>query len=338
MGALSQLIDSFLQQGKYHFTTEEVSSALGLEGSAVRQSLRRLRRKRRIASPQRGFHVVVPPEYRALGCLPPEQFVPQLLDQSGEPYHVTLLSAAQLHGAAHQRPQRFQVMVAKPRRTITCGAVNVDFFVLGDIESVSTTVMNTPRGLLQVASPEATAIELVGYQKHAGASTTLPRFCPNSPRPCRRRCLQQRRPGFRWLGHRGSGICSTWWSNTLSPVHCWNTSRKEPGASRPSRRRCRGRARPGPRNGSLRSTPRWSPTCDPEGRGFGECPLLSDGGVGFQPAQGRSPSGWRHHSGQDAHCTMGSDGNEKKSVPWHSVTIAVLAKSCKSANENRVPR
>jgi predicted transcriptional regulator of viral defense system len=168
MGALSQLIDSFLQQGKYHFTTEEVSSALGLEGSAVRQSLRRLRRKRRIASPQRGFHVVVPPEYRALGCLPPEQFVPQLLDQSGEPYHVTLLSAAQLHGAAHQRPQRFQVMVAKPRRTITCGAVNVDFFVLGDIESVSTTVMNTPRGLLQVASPEATAIELVGYQKHAG--------------------------------------------------------------------------------------------------------------------------------------------------------------------------
>jgi hypothetical protein len=32
------------------------------------------------------------------------------------------------------------------------------------------------------------------------------------------------------------------------------------------------------------------------------CTMGSDGGVGFQPAQGRP------HSGQDAHCTMGSDG------------------------------
>jgi len=112
--------------------------------------------------------VVVPPEYRALGCLPAEQFVPQLMEHVGEPYYVALLSAAQLHGAAHQRPQRFQVMVTSPRRPIDCGAVGVDFYVRSDLKSVSTVIMNTPRGHMRVASPEATALELIGYQRHAG--------------------------------------------------------------------------------------------------------------------------------------------------------------------------
>jgi hypothetical protein len=59
----------------------------------------------------RGFHVIVPPEYRSLGCLPPEQFAPALMETLGMPYYAGLLSAAQFHGAAHQRPQVFQVVV-----------------------------------------------------------------------------------------------------------------------------------------------------------------------------------------------------------------------------------
>ena len=31
----------------------------------------------------RGFCVIVPPEYRRLGCLPPEQFVLQLMEHHG---------------------------------------------------------------------------------------------------------------------------------------------------------------------------------------------------------------------------------------------------------------
>jgi hypothetical protein len=46
--------------------------------------------------------------------------------------------------------------------------VHVDFFVRSDLESASTVIMNTPRGHLRVASPEATALDLVGYQRHAG--------------------------------------------------------------------------------------------------------------------------------------------------------------------------
>jgi len=91
-----------------------------------------------------------------------------LLDTAGEPYHVGLLSAAQLHGAAHHRPQHFQVMVAKPHASIECGKVCVDFYVRKDLKRVATVAMNTPRGSVRVSSPEATALELVGYVRHVG--------------------------------------------------------------------------------------------------------------------------------------------------------------------------
>lgn len=168
MGSFAQYIDDLQQQGRYHFTTQEVTSVMGREESAVRQALHRLKSQGRVASPQRGFHVVVPPEYRALGCLPAEQFVPQLMEHVGEPYHVALLSAAELHGAAHHRPQRFQVMVRAPRRPIMCGRVGVEFHVRNNLEEAATAVMNTPRGHMRVASPETTALELVGYQRYVG--------------------------------------------------------------------------------------------------------------------------------------------------------------------------
>jgi len=42
--------------------------------------LSRLAAKGAIASPAREFYLIVPPEYRGLGCLPAEQFVPALME------------------------------------------------------------------------------------------------------------------------------------------------------------------------------------------------------------------------------------------------------------------
>ena len=39
----------------------------------------------------------------------------------GEPDYVCLLSAAAYHGAAHQAPMLFQVMLSKSRRRLGCG-------------------------------------------------------------------------------------------------------------------------------------------------------------------------------------------------------------------------
>jgi predicted transcriptional regulator of viral defense system len=59
-------------------------------------------------------------------------------------------------------------MVDRPRARIECGKVIVDFHVRRDLERATTVDMNTPRGPVRVSSPEATALELVGYAKHAG--------------------------------------------------------------------------------------------------------------------------------------------------------------------------
>lgn len=110
----------------------------------------------------------MPPEYRRLGCLPPEPFVPQLMEHLGERTYVALLSAAGLHGAAHQRPQGFQVMVERNRRSIECGAVRVQFVARRDLASTAVVAKNTPRGALVVAAREATALELVGTAVRCG--------------------------------------------------------------------------------------------------------------------------------------------------------------------------
>ncbi len=168
MASVRSYIRDLAAKGQYHFTTQECRAELDGSLVAVRAALGRLIRRVEIASPHRGFHVIVPPEYRILGCLPPEQFIPQLMNYLQEPYYVTLLSAAELHSAAHQRPQRFQVMTAKNRRPIACGQVRVEFVARHDLEKTPVVEMKTPRGRMRVSSPEATLLEVVGYAKQCG--------------------------------------------------------------------------------------------------------------------------------------------------------------------------
>jgi predicted transcriptional regulator of viral defense system len=168
MSSAAKYILELAARGRYCFTTDEAVASLGGSVPTVRAALRRLKAKGEIADPYRGFHVVVPPEYRRLGCLPADQFVPQLMQHLGEGYYVALLSAAELHGAAHQRPQSFQVMVKANRRALECGGVRVQFVARKGHERTPVIEKNTPRGPLRIASPEATALELVGYADQCG--------------------------------------------------------------------------------------------------------------------------------------------------------------------------
>ena len=154
--------------GRLVFTTGDAVRALERSTSAVRARLRRLKAKGHIAVPYRGFHVVVPPKYRRLGCLPADLFIPQLMEHLDEPYYVSLLSAAAYHGAAHQAPMVFQVMVPRSRRSLECGGVRVDFVARSDMRDTSVVERDTPTGVLRVASPAATTVELVGYPERCG--------------------------------------------------------------------------------------------------------------------------------------------------------------------------
>lgn len=154
--------------GRNHFASSEAQKALGVSAAAAKLALNRLAKQKLIASPARGFYVILPPEYRSLGCPPAEQFIPALMERLELPYYAGLLTAAQYHGAAHQRPQEFQVVLEKPRRPISCGAVRVAFISRKRTADVPVQNFNTPRGVLRVSTPEATAIDLVGYGHRAG--------------------------------------------------------------------------------------------------------------------------------------------------------------------------
>src|SRR5882724_4388599 len=94
-----EYITNLAASGRYHFVSGEARSALGTSAAAVKLALNRLAKQKIIASPARGFYVIIPPEYRSLGCLPADQFIPALMKRSGLSYYASLLSAAQYHGA-----------------------------------------------------------------------------------------------------------------------------------------------------------------------------------------------------------------------------------------------
>ena len=162
------VIDAWAARGRYQFTSSDFRMTLNVSESAARQALSRLAAKKEIASVARGFYVIVPPQYRSIGCLPADQFVPALMELRNESYYAGLLSAAQYHGAAHHRPQEFQVMLVRNRPPIRCGSVRVSFVARKNIAEVPVKGFNNPRGTILVSSVEATAVDLVGYMHRSG--------------------------------------------------------------------------------------------------------------------------------------------------------------------------
>jgi predicted transcriptional regulator of viral defense system len=163
-----EYIAGLAASGHYDFGSREARQALRVSPAAAKLALNRLAKQGLIASPARGFYVIVPPEYRSLRSLPADQFIPALMQRLGLTYYVGLLSAAQYHGAAHQRPQEFQVMLGKSRRPLVSGAVRVAFVVRKNVAAIPVQIFNTPRGTVRVSTPEATAVDLVGYPDRIG--------------------------------------------------------------------------------------------------------------------------------------------------------------------------
>ena len=165
---LVDFINEMAAKGRSSFGYKDIQKQIKLSPMAIKAGLRRLKKKGEIAMPYRGFYVIVPPEYRSLGCLPAEQFIHDLMNYLGEIYYVGLLSAAEYHGAAHQRSQIFQIIVAKSRRSIRCGKIRIDFIVRKNAAKIPTQTRNTPAGIIKISTYEATAFDLTGYAKHCG--------------------------------------------------------------------------------------------------------------------------------------------------------------------------
>ncbi len=165
---LVELVDALQARGRYVFTRGEVSREKGRSPVALGAALRRLKQRGRIASPRRGFYVIVPLEYREAGCPPASWFIDDLMRFLGQPYYVGLLAAAAIHGAAHQQPMLFQVVTDRATRRAEAGRVRIQFHKSRGMASVPVREIDTETGRMRVATPEATAYDLVRFASAAG--------------------------------------------------------------------------------------------------------------------------------------------------------------------------
>ena len=112
--------------------------------------------------------MVVPLEYRSAGCPPASWFIDDLMRHLGQPYYVGLLSAAAIHGAAHQQPMVFQVVTDRPTRAAGAGRSRIEFHVKRSSRALPVLSVQTETGTMRVATPELTAFDLVRYPAPAG--------------------------------------------------------------------------------------------------------------------------------------------------------------------------
>ncbi|MCX7009826.1 MAG: type IV toxin-antitoxin system AbiEi family antitoxin [Kiritimatiellaeota bacterium] len=166
--SLAEYVNQIQAAGRYTFTTVEAQEAAELSRDALKKSLSRLEEQKRIVVVRRGFCVIVPLEYRSSGILPPDWFIDDLMRFLGQPYYVALLSAAELHGAAHQRPQTFQVITSRAIREAEAAGLRIRFFKKANMAATPQVKKRTFTGDIPVSSPAATALDLVAYERRIG--------------------------------------------------------------------------------------------------------------------------------------------------------------------------
>lgn len=172
-GVLYHWIEALPEEGRYSFTRPEAESVTDASAQAVEATLRRLKRAGRIVTPREGFHVLVPAEYRSAGCPPATWFIDDLMHHLGRRYYVALLTAAALHGAGHQQPIAFQVIVNAIERDIEIGRVRIEFHSSRSMAEAERTSMQTETGTMSVATAETTAFDLVRYPSAAGSWSNI---------------------------------------------------------------------------------------------------------------------------------------------------------------------
>jgi len=150
------------ERGQCTFTFDDVKKKFDLSEQSISQELYRYSIKKQIVKIRKGFYGILTPETAIGGMLPPDLFVDALMKSLHKPYYVALLSAAALHGAAHQQPMEYFVVAQTPApRSIRNKKLKLTFVSKKTWEQSAIEQKKTRAGYLNVSSPELTAFDLL---------------------------------------------------------------------------------------------------------------------------------------------------------------------------------
>ena len=163
-----------MEKGRLYVTLAELRSAFpGQSEAGLKSALRRAVADNIAAYAWQGFYLLLPPTYATRRGLPPGLYIDGLMRHLGKPYCVALLSAAEIYGAAHQRPMIYTVMTTNPPPRNRKNSNSELIFVAKrefrhGIPDALLRKIKTRTGYLSVSNPEFTALSLVQYSKASG--------------------------------------------------------------------------------------------------------------------------------------------------------------------------
>ena len=163
-------VEDLPKRGKITFSKKEIELQFPhLTNRNIQNTLNRLVVKKKIQSVWRGFWVVVPVEYGLKGVVDPIEYIAQLMDFLGQRYYIGLLSAAAIHGAAHQQPMELMLITASNNlREKVKNDVKISFAAKKEIPQQYLQQITVKSGYIPVSTPELTAIDLLVYVKNVG--------------------------------------------------------------------------------------------------------------------------------------------------------------------------
>jgi len=167
---ISDWVNQQLARGKYSFTLAYLHADMPDKSYiSIKLSLKRLVDKNKIISVNKGFYIIIPPAYQNLGILPPVMFLDDLMEYLKRPYYISLLSAASLHGAAHQQPQLSFVCTALPSmRDTNKKGIQIKYVSKRNFPESHLTQKKTESGYVMVSDPILTCLDLINYFKTIG--------------------------------------------------------------------------------------------------------------------------------------------------------------------------
>lgn len=167
---LQDWVVSEMVRGRYIFTKEDILNLhLPISVQALQNSLKRLTDRGIIMSPWQNFYVIIPTEYKLRGIVPPSFYIDRLMKFLGRDYYISLLSAAELNGASHQKAMVFHVMVnGGPIRSGIKNGTRLEFTLRQDLPLNFVKQAKTQMGYMNVASAELTALDVVAEEQKIG--------------------------------------------------------------------------------------------------------------------------------------------------------------------------
>lgn len=165
---ISDWVDDLQRGGRYGFSAKELTGGVDTSPEARRKALARLQKRDRLRRLRKDFYVILPLEYARIGMIPVDWFLEDFMRYLDHRYYVGLLTAAGLHGAAHQQSQEYHVVVGAYEPPVQVPGVAIRFFHKTRLESTPLSKVKGHGGMLPVSTPEGTAFDLVRYANRVG--------------------------------------------------------------------------------------------------------------------------------------------------------------------------